>query len=62
MSASQIHMKSIANDTVWVEIMMEKNIFLLGRVYRSSNKTVENNAMLWTIHLKKLLKDTKRNY
>ena len=24
-SVSQIHMKSIANDTVWVEIMIEKN-------------------------------------
>ena len=61
-SASQIHMKSIANDTVWVEIMIQKNnIFLLGGVYRSPNNTVENNAMLWTT-LKKLLKDTKRNY
>ena len=48
-STSQIHMKSIANDTVWVEIMIEKNNnFLLGGVYRSPNNTVENNVMLWT--------------
>ena len=48
-SASQTHMKSIANDTVWVEVMIEKNNnFLLGGVYRSPNNTVENNAMLWT--------------
>ena len=42
-------MKSIANDTVWVEIIIEKNNnFLLEGVYRSPNNTVENNAILWT--------------
>ena len=42
-------MKSIASDTVWVEIIIEKNNnFLLGGVYRSPKNTVENNAILWT--------------
>ena len=66
-SAPQIHMKSIANDTVWVEIMIEKNNnFLLGGVYRSPNNTVENNAMLWTtlkmVNTYRYVKDTKINY
>ena len=53
-------MKSIANDTVWVEIMIEKNNnFLLGGVYRSPNNTVENNAMLWTT-LKKVTERYKK--
>ena len=47
-SASQIHMRSIACDTVWVEIMFENNKkMVLGGVYRSPN-TVENNNVLWT--------------
>ena len=53
-------MKSIAKDTVWVEIMIEKNNnFLLGGVYRSPNNTVENNAMLWTT-LKKVTERYKK--
>ena len=53
-------MKSIANDTVWVEIMIEKNNnFLLGGVYRSPINTVENNAMLWTT-LKKVTERYKK--
>ena len=48
-SASQIHMRSIASDTVWVEIMVESNKkMVLGGVYRSRNNTVENNNVLWT--------------
>ena len=59
-SASQIHMKSIANDTVWVEIMIEKNNnFLMEGVYRSPYNTVENNAMLWTT-LKKVTERYKK--
>ena len=42
-------MRSIASDTVWVEIMVESNKkMVLGGVYRSPNNTVENNNVLWT--------------
>ena len=42
-------MRSIASDTVWVEIMVESNKkIVLGGVYRSPNNTVENNNVLWT--------------
>lgn len=46
--ASQICMKSVASDTVWVEIMLEKKKkMLLGGVYRSPNNSHENNLLLW---------------
>ena len=48
-SAPQIHMRSVASDTVWVEIMAESSKkMVLGGVYRSPNNTVENNNVLWT--------------
>ena len=53
-SASQIHMRSIAGDTVWVEIMVESNKkMVLGGVYRSPN-----NNVLWTTISKSLVQCT----
>ena len=53
-SASQIHMRSIASDTVWVEIMVENNKNCIGR---GVQKSQQHSIKL----LKKLQKGTKTN-
>ena len=55
-------MKSITNDTVWVEIMIEKSNNFYWEGYAEVQITQWKIMQCYGLHLKKLLKDTKRNY
>ena len=59
--ADEINWRSIANDTLWVEIMLEsKKKMVIGGVYRSPNNSIENNQKIWNT-IKKITEKYKEN-
>ena len=59
--ADEINWRSIANDTLWVEIMLEsKKKMVIEGVYRSPNNSIENNQKIW-ITIKKTTEKYKEN-